>query len=468
MVTVNETPAAGWTFQGWGGACTGTGTCLINMSLAKSVSAIFTATSSVAGNTWVYSCSDSSLDHLNSALAGTVAWFVPSGLGTPSPGDIILLNGVCLGDVTVTTSDLIFTNHNDNSPSGSSLPSSASAFVDGIQGQLEFAAGAAQSTARNLLLEGPSSFSGSEAANLYVHDGGVATVQNSWIGPGPLDGVVVQSAPSTVTLLNSTVSGNGTANAAGAANGARVIEGASLVLGASDGSLGAAVNANVNGFGILLPGNAGAELNGSTISGNGVGQIQAAASSLRLAGTQVTQTTGSTPAIQAFDRSAVSLVTLASGTGDTINSNAGAVLAAGASEVVLHGATVQSSSTQQPTIEVSADLAVILAGGNSIGNSASGGTAIEVDHSSALMHERGSQFGFANAAEFHHGRRPGTGAELDRSRSGFGQRRPQRFLDHRFRQHGDPAEFILPAVRRRCHYRRRELVARLERLSQYQ
>ena len=41
-VTLNPTPAAGWSFAGWGGACGGTGGCVVTMNTAQSVAATFT------------------------------------------------------------------------------------------------------------------------------------------------------------------------------------------------------------------------------------------------------------------------------------------------------------------------------------------------------------------------------------------------------------------------------------------
>jgi len=40
-VTLTATPASGWAFTGWSGACTGTGTCMVNMTQNQSVSATF-------------------------------------------------------------------------------------------------------------------------------------------------------------------------------------------------------------------------------------------------------------------------------------------------------------------------------------------------------------------------------------------------------------------------------------------
>jgi M6 family metalloprotease-like protein len=42
-VTLSAAPDAGWTFSGWGGACSGTGSCLVSMTSDKTVTAAFTA-----------------------------------------------------------------------------------------------------------------------------------------------------------------------------------------------------------------------------------------------------------------------------------------------------------------------------------------------------------------------------------------------------------------------------------------
>jgi uncharacterized repeat protein (TIGR03803 family) len=42
QVTLTATPAAGWAFTGWSGACSGTGTCTLTMNSSQSVSATFT------------------------------------------------------------------------------------------------------------------------------------------------------------------------------------------------------------------------------------------------------------------------------------------------------------------------------------------------------------------------------------------------------------------------------------------
>jgi hypothetical protein len=42
VVAVTATPAAGYAFSSWSGACTGSGACLVTMDAAKTVTANFT------------------------------------------------------------------------------------------------------------------------------------------------------------------------------------------------------------------------------------------------------------------------------------------------------------------------------------------------------------------------------------------------------------------------------------------
>ncbi len=51
IVTLTATPDAGSTFAGWSGACTGTGTCVVTVSTAKSVTASFNSASVLTGVT---------------------------------------------------------------------------------------------------------------------------------------------------------------------------------------------------------------------------------------------------------------------------------------------------------------------------------------------------------------------------------------------------------------------------------
>ena len=56
-VTLTETPAAGSTFMGWSGACSGAGTCEVTMNAARSVSARFDR--SYRPDAWIKLCGQS-------------------------------------------------------------------------------------------------------------------------------------------------------------------------------------------------------------------------------------------------------------------------------------------------------------------------------------------------------------------------------------------------------------------------
>lgn len=48
VITLTQTPASGYSFSGWSGACTGTGQCKVTMNKAKAVTATFTANAAAA------------------------------------------------------------------------------------------------------------------------------------------------------------------------------------------------------------------------------------------------------------------------------------------------------------------------------------------------------------------------------------------------------------------------------------
>jgi parallel beta-helix repeat protein len=91
-VTLTATPASGYTFIAWSGACTGSNsTCAVTMNAAKSVSATFTATSTgggggTSGKSWFVATTGSD------SAAGTLAApfkSITKAVGVATAGDII-------------------------------------------------------------------------------------------------------------------------------------------------------------------------------------------------------------------------------------------------------------------------------------------------------------------------------------------------------------------------------------------
>jgi Divergent InlB B-repeat domain len=102
QVTLTATPASGWKFNGWSGACGGTGTCSVTMNSAQSVTATFvqltyplavslTGSGSVSSNPAGISCPSTCSASFNSGTPVTLT-------ATPAPGmSFIGWSGACSG-----------------------------------------------------------------------------------------------------------------------------------------------------------------------------------------------------------------------------------------------------------------------------------------------------------------------------------------------------------------------------------
>jgi len=107
QVTLTETPSGGSTFTGWSGACSGTGSCVVTMNSAQSVSAAFTSGSGGSPTTSVYVSERNGTDSgacpvtapcatLNYALAVSNAGGTVTILGGGKFGPVVLTQAITI------------------------------------------------------------------------------------------------------------------------------------------------------------------------------------------------------------------------------------------------------------------------------------------------------------------------------------------------------------------------------------
>jgi hypothetical protein len=334
---------------------------------------------------------------------------------TPGPvaGDIIEIKGICIEDVTVTTSGLTIVN---DSNSGSLMT------TDGIQGQFEFY-GTGNTTIDGILIGNASAtftFAGAvaEVANLFVHDGAAVAVKNSQVSFGPLIGIEATRA-SVVDVQNSTVSSNGLP-AGGDADtnmGILAASNATVVVGKSDGTAAVVVQNNA-GDGIVASDASSLIINAATVANNTLQQVALlGASSALITGlntgtTQITALTGG--CCQAIFASGASTLDVEQGTVVTGNLTKAAI-ALDASTLLLQGSVITSGlnattpSKSEATIHATGNSVIGLAGGNTVcfGSNAGGGNcsitdggaALAVDHVSTLTQVNPALLGYTAAAD---------------------------------------------------------------------
>lgn len=316
----------------------------------------------------------------NSALGLAIA--------NAGPGAVLAITGICQQSVQIgaaQASGVTITNETGN-------PGADLIAGDGIQGQLTIL-GPVMVFLNGIKLEGTVTDTGL-TSTLLVQAGASALITNSEIVDGQRIGLSLDRN-AAATVLNTLIANNGIANVAGQGDGIRVASASSLTLGAQndDGSVSTGFVVEVSGNkgnGISAHAGSTVTVYGGAIADNGADEILLTGTSgLHLFGAQVTQSQPSSiaggGAIQAL-RGANLL--LAQGTSVTAGSSGGAVQAAGAAAVMMMGSTVSNATTAAPALQATGSASVILSGGNSITNSAPGGTAVEVSHGSSLMQQR--------------------------------------------------------------------------------
>jgi hypothetical protein len=98
QVTLTATPGNGWVFSGWSGACSGTGSCVVTMSAAESVTAMFTNPQALT-RTFVSSLG---VDTNPCTITAPCATFAHAYTLTQSKGIIAALNPGKYGPLTIT------------------------------------------------------------------------------------------------------------------------------------------------------------------------------------------------------------------------------------------------------------------------------------------------------------------------------------------------------------------------------
>jgi hypothetical protein len=98
QVTLSATPGSGWVFSGWSGACSGTGSCVVTMSAAESVTAMFTNPQALT-RTFV---SSAGVDSNPCTIAAPCASFAHAYTLTQSKGIIAALDPGKYGPLTIT------------------------------------------------------------------------------------------------------------------------------------------------------------------------------------------------------------------------------------------------------------------------------------------------------------------------------------------------------------------------------
>ena len=106
-VTLTATPTGGATFSGWGGACSGNGSCLVTMNSLESVTAIFSASApSPSARTWVSATLGS--DANPCTRMSPCLTFAAALTQTTAGGEIDVLDPGDFGPVTITKSVSIY------------------------------------------------------------------------------------------------------------------------------------------------------------------------------------------------------------------------------------------------------------------------------------------------------------------------------------------------------------------------
>jgi hypothetical protein len=122
-VMLTATPAGGATFNGWGGACTGNGSCLVTMNSLESVTAMFSASGGGGPSSQTFVSATLGSDANPCTRVSPCLTFVAALAQTTAGGEIDVLDPGDFGPVTITKAITIFGNAAGGASVAGTMPS---------------------------------------------------------------------------------------------------------------------------------------------------------------------------------------------------------------------------------------------------------------------------------------------------------------------------------------------------------
>ncbi|HXP30192.1 MAG TPA: hypothetical protein VN832_03820 [Stellaceae bacterium] len=336
--------------------------------------------------------------------------YLASQLVGVAPGTVIQITGTCLGNVTVTTSNLTF--ENSGGPDPVQQESVNFAYAAGLEGQIEVA-GARNILVNGLTITGTSSDQpGVVYANLWIHDGGSVTLQETTIESAQRDGIRVEGASSLI-FQSGGVLGFGIAGVPGANSGISVIDNAAAVIGVPNTNgiaMGTAATYNPDTFGggfcscftLAFPPSWWVQVNSQ--AGNGItalhgGSVAIYDSIVSVPQVPLAADTGAKIHVEASSFSGGSMQIRGGSSLWLQNSgtSTNGILTSGGSSLVLVGSYIQDNAAAggAPALQASGNSSITFAGGNSV-TAQNGASAVQIDHGSSLIEQTSALYNGAD------------------------------------------------------------------------
>jgi hypothetical protein len=110
QVTLTASPASGWSFNGWGGACSGNGSCPVTMNSIESVTAMFSSSGGGGPSTQTFVSAALGSDSNPCTRVSPCLTFAAALAQTTAGGEIDVIDPGDFGPVTITKAITIFGN----------------------------------------------------------------------------------------------------------------------------------------------------------------------------------------------------------------------------------------------------------------------------------------------------------------------------------------------------------------------